>query len=780
MSLNSQSVCVKADKSQKANLRYFPRCAVLAVFLAMPGPLSKLGAEEPNSPLGDGSRRHEQACKMEFSDFHPVRKEALPFRRGKNIIVRVGSKAPPDLSNGVHSKQIHSKKHPFLFYNKDDIKQAQKRGTMANYHQALESLNTEADKAGGIILESIDRSWWDDAKNKSWSDTYPVIYEKTCLVPLRMAQPANGAALRFAVRGDSKDAEAAKKILLHLSDYSFEFEHYDVGMNYSVWGHLILNTYDILFERFTADQRDKLDEFFTRMGRAVLKNDIYWIENDIGGGINNHLAWHKMMLGCLGLFYSQDELVQYALDGQRGMLSLLELGMVDDGLWCESSLNYHFTAIVPMVYLAEAMRKVNYPRDLYTITTANGRNMKQAFDSMFGVLFPDGSIPPIGDCYGFRRRLWDEFGYVYAYKAYADERYAWLLRQAPQKRAEVLFVGLDPVSPLGDALRQKTAFFSNGVDTKNPQPPDIASRLYPEHGYAFLRDRQNKNYWANDGWCAFLTFDKSGVHCHQDKLSLMLFGCGKLLIADVESRTTAAHAFSAQVQKELNRSTLSHNTVMIDNRDQKGTGERLWLEEYRNLPDEKAVTVMDNKSLLYEGVRQSRTICVRPEYVFDVFQIVSASPHDIHWIAHTTGKLQSQNTSVALEPAQIKIGGPGRWLKDFHTGKSDDRIRIEWTEDSVRFRMTMAAEAGTIVSTCGYPQSDEPDSTTIPMVLFERRAANTIYAAIYQASNGVSHPQAENKIPSVDITALGDVDGRLVYEVTGPWGNRRHLMPRLQ
>ena len=31
---------------------------------------------------------------------YPVRKKALPFRRGKNIIVRVGFKAPPELSNG--------------------------------------------------------------------------------------------------------------------------------------------------------------------------------------------------------------------------------------------------------------------------------------------------------------------------------------------------------------------------------------------------------------------------------------------------------------------------------------------------------------------------------------------------------------------------------------------------------------------------------------------------------------------------------------------------------
>ena len=71
--------------------------------------------------------------------------------------------------------------------------------------------------------------------------------------------------------------------------------------------------YDLLFERFSPDERERIDAFFSRMGRAIMKNDIYWIENNIGGGINNHLAWHKMMLGLLGIFYGQDELVDYAL-----------------------------------------------------------------------------------------------------------------------------------------------------------------------------------------------------------------------------------------------------------------------------------------------------------------------------------------------------------------------------------------------------------------------------------------------------------------------------------
>lgn len=664
-----------------------------------------------------------------------------------------GNPAPFPLLQSVQFScpKIASQVHPFLFITKQDAAEARERITQKEYSAAWRFLNEESKKAGRLLPEPIDRSWWDEVKGKPWSETYPVIYQKTCLDPLRIVLPAYYAALNYEIAGTDEDLDAARKILLHLADYSFEFEHYDVGMNYAVWGHYALNAYDMMFDHFSVAERAGLDKFFTRMARAILKNDIYWIENDIGGGINNHLAWHKMMLGCLGVFYDREDLIEYALHGRRGLVSLLDEGMVDKGLWCESSLNYHFTAIVPMVYFAQALRNTGYAEDLYKITTPAGRNIRQAYDSMFGVLFPDGSVPPIGDAYARRMRLADEFTYLYAHKAYRDPRYAWLLKKADHKRPETLFIG---------------------IDTKQAVNPNITSRLYEEHGYAFLRDRADDDYWDSDGWCAFLTFDKSGVHCNQDKLSLMLFGRGKLLIPDVEAKATVPHAFSAKIQQQLNRSALSQNTVMVDNRDQKGIGEVLTLVEFRDGPDEKSVTAADLKGLLYEGVRQSRTIVVTADYVLDVFQIAAQTEHDIKWIIHTIGTGDSQRSSVALRPGQVKLPGPGSWLRDFRTATTDQPIRLELSEDLVNFAVTMAAVPGTRLITCGYPTTDEPNCPTTPMVLIERRAAATIYAAVYQA--------AKQQLPTVQIEQFEDAADRLTFSVSGPWGRCEHSVPRLR
>jgi len=252
----------------------------------------------------------------------------------------------------------------------------------------------------------------------------------------------------------------------------------------------------------------------------------------------------------------------------------------------------------------------------------------------------------------------------------------------------------------------------------------------------------------------------------------MLFGCGKLLIPDIEAKATVPHAFSAKVQRQLNRSALSQNTVMIDNRDQRGIGEKLRLVQFSDTPEEKSVTAADFKGLLYEGVKQSRTVIVTSEYVLDVFQIAAQTRHDIKWIIHTIGTPDSQRSSVELKPGDTKMPSPGSWLRDYRTATIDRPIRLEWSEDSVNFAMTMAGAPKTKLITCGYPTTDESDCPTTPMVLIERRAAATVYAAVYQAKNG--------QLPEIQAKQAEAGPDRLCFQVTGPWGRRIHLMPRLR
>lgn len=664
-----------------------------------------------------------------------------------------GGKAGTTLQVPDLRSRLYRQKHPLFFTTGDEIEQAKARiEADASLRVAYEALLEQVEEDLEVTPEPLDRAWWDEVKEKPWQDTYPIIFEKTWLEPARMASPMSRLAHAYTFSGEKRFAERAREILLHLSDYTFEFEHYDVGMNYSVWGCRALETYDLLFDRLSAEERTRVDAFFTRLGRAVLANDVFWIENKIGGGINNHLAWHKMMLGMLGVFYGEASLVDYALHGPRGIGELLERGLLDDGLWLEGSLNYHFTAIVPMTYLAAMLRRSSDSSgDLFHRIFADGRTLKQPFDAMFGVLFPDGTIPPIGDAYGHWSNLADQSLYEYAYSTYRDPRYAWLLSRAEKRHPDALLHGL----PL-----------------QSSEVPGIGCRLYPEHGYVFLRSRSGEEYWDSDAWCAFLTYDRSGVHSNADKLSLILFGHGKLLIPDVEARATVPHAFSSKVQRELNRGGLSQNTVMIDGQDQRYSPNLLTLLEYRDLPDEKRATAADLEASLYPGVRQQRTVCLTEDYALDVFQVAADATHEIEWIIHGPADVTGEQSNLTFAPQAGRTEGAWKWIRDLRESRPEEPWWVEWQSGPNRFRVAVDAEQATRVTLCGYPTTDQAECPVFPMLVVGRRAANTRFVVLYQVSG--------NSVPQLNLRVGESWEGRFPVQVGGPFGSRTHTIPVLE
>lgn len=707
--------------------------------------------------------------------------------------------------------------HPRLFFSPEEIERARKLAQDdAAYRRILEKLRTEADHHLELELKPLDESWWEADKNKPWAETYPQIFQHTMREPLVYASAANTLATAWLLTDEAAYEDKAEKLLLHLTSYRFLAEHYDVGMNYAIWLLHALRAYDVLLPEFSTANRERIDAMFTRGAWAVANNDVYWIKNDIGGGLNNHLAWHKMMLGLLGLFYDRPEMVEFCLHGPRGLVPLLEDGLLDDGLWVESSLVYHFTAIVPMAIFADAQNRMGASPTLFDLVLANGRTLKQPFDAMFNVLAPDGLIPPIGDAYATRARLWNQPIYEYAWSAWRDPRHAWLLAKAKERPVQALF------SP---PLPQEVA------------APPVRSILLPEHGYVFLRSHDDNDYWDNpDARCAFLTYDRSHIHSNADKLSLMLFGQNRLLLSDVEGRATVPHAFSSRIQGELNRGGLSHNTVMIDGQDQRGAGRLLRLVEYRDTPREKRATAADEEGLLYEGVRQMRTICMTPEYVLDVFQVnCGQKSRQIDWIVHVmdekaTAPPEHNPVLAELTPFDLPKTGAWQWLKnarsnkgvrkspdkgveksfdkgvgkssDEGVGKSSDEgigkilrdenqgarnlfsdenkgarnlfrdglLAFDWRSEGARLRLKLLDPGAERVIACGYPASDEPDAGTIPMLIVRRQANTAVFAALWLVGDAVNN---------AELKPLPVRPGYLVYEVHVDGRPQRHLVPAL-
>jgi hypothetical protein len=620
---------------------------------------------------------------------------------------------------GVHSALTASsslgaprdRTHPFLFVGADEVGKARGRLDREPWKSLLKDLKEQVDEELRVPLPRFETEWWQTAKERPWGEIYTEIAEHTMFVPWGAMAAAHRVSTLYLLTGEERLAEHLLKVLRHYPTYTFEFEHYDVGMNYAGWGTMALDVYDRVYDRCTEEDHLALRGFFQRMGEAIWKNDHEWLEYGWGGKHNNHYAWHRMALCALGLFFGNDEYVQHALYGPEGVIELMDKGLMDEGLWHESSIHYHFTALYGLVNIAEMLRHSSYPFDLYRRGFAGGRSLKDMFDAPFLTLFPDGTLPNVGDSYGREAHIWGMPWYEYAYAVYGDPEYAWALSQGKRDAAVALL---------------------HGSDLKEIEPPSVRSHLFREHGYAFLRAEEEKDIWGGKGVVALLNFDRNGIHCHHDHLSLILFGGGRLLAPDLEARTTG-HAFSRPVQRELNRSVICHNTITVDGRvDQGILSEPLDLAGFDLSGREKSVRVVDSEGKVYPGVRMSRTVSVSGNRITDEFQVSSNEPHTYDWFLHAYDEEGIVHTNLIFSPTSLPEEAPWKWIRNPRSAHADGDWEASWRQGDIELRLKMAAAPGTEIMACDFPRDDRFTPPPISMLVVRRNAMSTTFSAAYE------------------------------------------------
>ncbi len=614
--------------------------------------------------------------------------------------------------------------HPSLFVTAADVERAREGVKRSAVFANLAKELTERATTNRIEdLPPLERAWWPTARQKPWSDTYPEIFHHTWVVPLKWADLARDCARASLVQPSAPLAAKGREILLGLSDYTFEFEHYDVGMNYTIWALAALDVYDILYADFTPADRRRLDIFFARYLDALTRCDNYWIANEPGGRLNNHYAWHKLGLSMFGVFYGRPDLVQSALHGPKGVAQMLAQGFKDDGLWLEGSIPYQFAETAPLVILAQMLANARYPTDLFRYQSPNGHSLKQAYDALIPLLFPDRTLPTIGDCYARRAHIAEHPDWEVLFRHFGEPAYAWLIADRKTRTPQALFSGVIDLPPA-------------------PRPVQ-SSRLWPEMGYVALRSNEGTNYWSGQGWSLFATFSGQPVHEHADKLSIILFADGQLWLPDLEAKTSAEHAFSSATQAGLNRQTLCHNTLLVDGHSQRFTGERLDLLEFTNAPGLKRVTIGDRQGRLYEGVRQLRTLIVTEGYVLDFLQAASAAPHEFAWLTHVDGEPTSGSVA-ATNTVTFPPGAPWSYLRNARGGGTTNHVWECFSDGKQTLRLDLLADGPAEVVHCGFPRDDSATPDTIPMRLFKRRGRTAWFLAVYRL--GANAAPAELKV----------------------------------
>ena len=300
------------------------------------------------------------------------------------------------------------------------------------------------------------------------------------------------------------------------------------------------------------------------------------------------------------------DLVAEAVNGPVGFKKQIEKGISADGQWYEGAWGYHFYTMNATLPLAEASARCGL--GLYEFKAPNGRNYKDLFEGPLNFAMPNLLLPAFNDS-GTVDVKPQQALYETAFARYGDARFAEVLKYGKRDSLEALLLGDKPL----------------------PQAPteSSAAKNYTETGYAILRNSAG----ADATWLCLKYGPHGGGHGHPDKLNFVLYSRGQILGVD-----PGTAAYGVPIQNEWYKSTLAHNTLVVDEENQKpAEGKSL---AFISKPGISAA--LADAGNIYDGVSYRRAVALFGEDTILIVDLVkSDKEHTFDFAYHNAGKWAS-------------------------------------------------------------------------------------------------------------------------------------------
>ena len=282
-------------------------------------------------------------------------------------------------------------------------------------------------------------------------------------------------------------------------------------------------------------------------------------------------------------------------------------------MWCEGASGYHFFTIEGLWPLAEAARHAGL--NLYVA------RFKSMFDGPLALATPSLTLPNFNDS-GTVSLVGNADLYELAYARWHDPRYLPLMNSGRRTGDLALWFGVSK-RPAGTTAA--------GLGTRNS----------PASGYAILE----RGAGSAATWLCVKYGPHGGGHGHYDKNQFILQAHGVTLMPDAGS-----HAYGSPLHGSWDKSTLAHNTLVVDEKSQAAA-------EGRSLAfgaTPAADFSMTEAGAIYPGVRFVRTVALLNENLVVVVDQVQAGQEHVFDIAcHLTGAWQTLPAGAPWTPPEV-------------------------------------------------------------------------------------------------------------------------------
>jgi hypothetical protein len=239
-------------------------------------------------------------------------------------------------------------------------------------------------------------------------------------------------------------------------------------------------------------------------------------------------------------------------------------------------------------------------------------------------------------------------------------------------------------------------------------------------GWAVLRSGASR-----DGMYLALDYGPhGGGHGHPDKLGFSFYALGDFLAHD-----PGCVAYGLPIHSQWYRQTVSHNTVVVDQRSQEEcTGK---LDFYVASPRMGVISATADEANFPTTFRRIALMTGSLLLLVDDLNDQDEKVYD--WAFHGVGEFASV---LPFAPRAESAGDKNGYqhIEDVASASTDGTWQADWTSPERSMRLTMLGDAGTeVIAGKGWGPSS---LGKVPMILARRKATDTQYVAAIQPYRG--------------------------------------------
>ncbi|MGB9642368.1 MAG: heparinase II/III domain-containing protein [Candidatus Ratteibacteria bacterium] len=447
----------------------------------------------------------------------------------------------------------------------------------------------------------------------------------------------------------------------------------------------LASAYDLVANASCISQQERLtiERLLKNIVKEILKYQIFH------GGRNNHQTWFNAAYAVVGLVTGDEVLMKESIYGKYGLLWQIENSITSDGLWYEGTIAYHFYALQAIQYTLDAAKRAG-------LDFSKSEKLKSMWLGPILMAYPDGKLPVFHDSDPAEIKNYRQF-YLWAYRYFKDSVFA------------------------------KYA----GIENPGEKITELKSTNLSGIGVVALRKTFNDNQV-----CMMLDYGIHGdSHGHPDKLNIVLFANGKEFLLD-----SGRISYSVPEYKSWCRTTIAHNTVVIDEKDQQpATGKLIYFEDTDQYS--ACLAMVDSA---YRGFVLKRFLVLAENLLVDVFSVEGQTQVQMDWIIHCRGNIVENAPSVKVENLGKENGY--QHLKDIkQLSMVFEPVVYQFVQNDKFLKVFLVSNADCSIFTgcgIGYHLKDN-----VPFVMKRKKGNSAVFITVYDFSGGI---KAINTVPVLD------------------------------